>query len=188
MYTVSGLDLLPRPRNSLLRRQRFILAALCAVLMFVVFNPLVETLALSAYRGGKIKTDLFEVLTPHTWRAELPRYRVIEIWSPCKTVFCSLPGSSIRVYFEANLIGRREEWYSLALKHLQARGSEVEKALPIHTAYGDAECVQSHGKSDPNYVESLCLVEPKGLMAAFSGNIRDIEIYRSIVSSIRFRN
>lgn len=171
--------------ESLKGRQISILIALIIALGLVIFHPLWETLYVNLLRGPTIRSEALEVMAPATWRSRVVERGVIEMWLPCKSVFCTTPESSLRVYLEPNLVGRKEEWLLSAREHMSGRSGWVEDAQSAQTSLGEAVCLLSHGKNDSHYRECLCMIVSGGIMAGFAGAERELTTFHQILKSSR---
>jgi hypothetical protein len=160
------------------------LVLLTLLLLGIVFWPSIQLAALALQPVTVIRSNQIEALIPRLWMSNLER-SAVEARTPCLTIFCSSPRSSVMIQVEEalKLKGRQDAWLARAENVLTRRGFSSPATRTIYTAAGDFLCVESKSDSRQGIMASACYLSESGMIASFEGAASDLKDFNFIVAS-----
>jgi hypothetical protein len=149
----------------------------------VIYWPTLEWAVAALEPSRSMSNDRLEVVIPAHWMGRLYNSS-LEEWTPCLTIFCSAPRSSMKLQIFQNVASREpvEVWEPRVKSELEAQGFLDPSNRTLYNPDGAVNCLQmnKHDKTLTRIVMT-CYGRNSGLVAAFEGAPGDLEDFRFVI-------
>lgn len=153
----------------------------------VIYWPTLDWAMAALEPSRSMRNDRLEVLIPGRWMGRL-HDSSLEEWTPCLTIFCSAPRSSMKLQIVQNVTGREpvETWAPRVKSELEARGFFNPSNRTLYNPGGAVSCLQMN-KPDKTMtgIVMTCYGRNSGLVAAFEGAPEDMEEFLFVISAAK---
>jgi hypothetical protein len=161
------------------------LSIVVLILLAIVFKPTIEW-ALDALQPlNTIYNDRLDTIVPRRWMGRIYE-GALEEWTPCLTIFCAAPRSSIKIQSDSIASGRDvKAWASRIEQSLGAKGFSNATRRRLYGAVGAIDCVQMRKANQiPGTEACLCYAPGPGMTAGFEGDPADLNDFYLIISAV----
>ena len=160
------------------------LLILTLLLLCIVFSPALKWVISAVLHSNVVHSDTIQAVIPRSWLSELDELAV-QAWTPCMSVFCSSPRSSMKIQVEETLVGKEDAWLRRAEIALRERRFSSPARRTLNSADGRVQCLESTSESRPGVIDSACFATESGTVATFEGAVSDLEDFYSVVASAK---
>src|SRR6266851_8616754 len=109
-----------------------ILLILTLLLLCIVFEPALKWVISAVLRINVVHSDTIQAVIPRSWLSELDELAV-QAWTPCMSVFCASPRSSMKIQIEETLVGKEDAWLRRAEIVLRERRFSSPARLTLNS-------------------------------------------------------